>query len=117
MLKPKVRTGPPPKPLDAAERQRVWRWERRMIWFYGIALNLLCGAIALLSQNLDNAPLRRAVLGLIVVLAAAGAYVQFGETCPRCGSRLGRQSRFVLPDACRVCGVDFPRPPKQPPAA
>jgi hypothetical protein len=105
--------GPAQKPLEGAELARIWTWERRMIWFNGAAMALLIGGILSFHYLSENVLYRRGVLVGILAMAVVGAYVQFREVCPRCQSRLGRQSRFVLPDSCRHCGVEFPRPPKE----
>jgi len=55
---------------------------------------------------------RRFVIAVVLALVLFAAYLQFREKCPRCGSRLGRQSRLILPDTCRRCGVAYPRPPR-----
>jgi hypothetical protein len=104
--------GPAQRPLDRAELLRIWQWERRMLWFNGIAMMLLIAGILSFHYLSENVLYRRGVLVMIAALAVVGGFVQFREVCPRCQSRLGRQSRFVLPDACRECGVEFPRPPK-----
>jgi hypothetical protein len=102
-----------PVPLTPEDCAKIWRWERHMIVFYTIAMLALIGGIVAVGVWSDIALVRRSVLALILLLAVIGAYVQFREVCPRCGSKLGKQSRFVLPDECRNCGVEFPRPPKK----
>jgi hypothetical protein len=102
--------GPVQKPLDQSELERIWRWERNMIWFNGGAMVLLIAGIIGFRYFSESALFRYGVLAMIPVLTAIGAYVQFREVCPRCKSLLGRQSRFVLPNACRHCGVEYPRP-------
>jgi hypothetical protein len=101
-----------PAPLTADEQRRIWRWQRRMFAFYGLAMALLALAAALLFSFGELAVMRRAaLLGLGVVFLAA-SFVQFRERCPRCGLRLGRHGRLLLPERCRGCGVGF-----EPPAA
>ena len=104
-------SGPIQKPLDEAELQRVWRWERNMIWFNGTAMALIIAGIVAFKYFAESSAYRYGVLAMIAALVVIGAYVQFREVCPRCKSLLGRQSRFVLPDSCRHCGVEYPRPP------
>ena len=60
----------------------------------------------------ETLPVRRALTVALGVglLVAAATYVQFSGKCPRCSTRLGRQARLVLPERCRVCGVEFPKP-------
>jgi len=45
-----------------------------------------------------------------LILVVAAGFVQFGVRCPSCGYRLGRQSRLVVPEQCRSCGVPLRRP-------
>jgi hypothetical protein len=104
--------GPVQQPLDQAELERVWRWERNMLWFNGTSMALMIAGIIGFKYFSESALFRYSLLAMIAALVVIGGFVQFRELCPRCKSRLGRQSRFVLPDACRECGVDFPRPPK-----
>jgi hypothetical protein len=103
-------SGPLQKPLDLPELQRVWRWERRMIWFNATSMALIIAGIVAFRYLSENVIYRRGVLVMIAALVVVGAIVQFREVCPRCKSKLGRQSRFVLPDFCRKCGVEFTRP-------
>jgi hypothetical protein len=119
MLFPEKRrfSGPVQRPLEPDELTRVWRWERQMIWFNGAAMSLLIAGIVAFRYFSENVFYRRGVLVMIGALVVVGAIVQFREVCPRCQSKLGRQSRFVLPDSCRHCGVDFPRPGVAPPEA
>jgi hypothetical protein len=99
-----------PPPLTRPELERLWRWERVMIRYYAMAMTAIAIAAALAVTYGETPWARRSVLGLVLVLAAT--VVQFRERCPRCGSRLGTQSRLLLPDKCRKCGVLFERPPK-----
>ena len=101
---------PLPKPLTGVELARIWRWERHMIVFYACAITLIATAMAAAVSFGDIAWLRRSLLGLVLVLVVAGSFVQFREKCPRCGRRLGSQSRLLLPERCRGCRVKFERP-------
>lgn len=105
--------GPQPDPLTREECQRIWRWERRMLGYYTFAMVAILGAISLASFMGNSTRGRLLIVGLLAVLAVAGAYVQFRERCPRCDTRLGRQSRLMLPQKCRQCGVEFPRQPSR----
>jgi hypothetical protein len=100
-----------PGPLTASERARIWRWQRRMFVFYGIAIALLGLAGAAMLMFGDLAWVRRAALAVLVVLLVAATIVQFRERCPRCGLRLGSHGRLFLPEQCRGCGVAFAPPP------
>lgn len=101
--------GPQPEPLSRPECERIWAWERWMMGFYALAMVVVMLLAWFASIHGGTTGGRMLVVGVIVLLAIAGAYVQFREKCPRCGTRLGRQSRLVLPQKCRSCGVEFPR--------
>jgi hypothetical protein len=107
--------GPLPAPLTREECERIWTWERWMMGFYAFAMIAILGTVSLAGVMGHSTQGRLVVVGVLVLLALAGAFVQFREKCPRCAARLGRQSRLLLPDKCRHCGVEFPRPPRKPP--
>jgi hypothetical protein len=109
MIKPRIPSGPPPKPLDGPELAKVLGWQRRMYWFYGIAMLLIFGGFLILTRVTEAAWVRPILALMLAGLMIGGAFVQFRERCPRCGTLLGRQSRFVLPGKCKSCGVPFPR--------
>lgn len=46
----------------------------------------------------------------VIFLVAGGVWLQFSVRCPSCGVRLGRQSRLIVPERCRACGVSLRRP-------
>ena len=71
-----------PVPLTASERARIWRWQRRMFVFYGIAIALLALAGAAMLMFGDLAWVRRAALAVLVVLLAAATIVQFRCAIP-----------------------------------
>ena len=83
-----------------------------MIRYYAMAMTTIAILAALAVTYGESPWARRSALGVALVLVLAAAVVQFRERCPRCGSRLGTQSRLLLPDKCRKCGVVFERPPK-----
>lgn len=109
MIKPRIPSGPAPKPLDEAELGRVLGWQRRMYAFYGAAMVLIATGFWLMYRFGEQAWVRPTLLVMLLGLMAGGAWVQFRERCPRCGTLLGRQSRFILPNKCKSCGVGFPR--------
>jgi hypothetical protein len=98
-----------PAPLNPVEHNRLWRWQRRMLFFYGIAIALLALAGALMLLFGELAWVRRAALALLLALIAAATFVQFRERCPRCRRRLGWHGRLFLPAQCPGCGVEFVR--------
>src|SRR5262245_40294830 len=71
-----------PAPLTPAERKRIWRWQHRMLLFYGIAIALLALAGALMLRFDELSWVRRAALALLLVLIVAATFVQFRERCP-----------------------------------
>ena len=109
MLRAPRRLGPMPKPLVAAELDRIWAWERQMIAFYITATIGLVGMLVLVLLFPASALIQNGGMLLLAVTLIGGAYVQFRERCPRCNVRLGRQARFVVPALCKSCGIDFPR--------
>ncbi len=101
-----------PAPLTPPELERLWRWERHMIRYYAMAVTVIAAAAAAAVAYGETPWVRRSMLALILLLVLAATYVQFRERCPRCGKRIGSQSRLLLPDKCKGCGVRFERPPK-----
>lgn len=96
---------PDPKPLDAGEFARIARWHRGMMAFYAVAMTVLTAAALGLPRVLDQSVANRAILALLLFFIVVGGWVQFRERCPRCATRLGRQSRFMVPRVCGGCGV------------
>ncbi|KAB2914129.1 MAG: hypothetical protein F9K29_15290 [Hyphomicrobiaceae bacterium] len=101
-----------PAPLTRPQLERLWRWERNMIRYYAMAMTLIAAVAAVAVAYGDIPWVRRSMLALILLLVLAATIVQFRERCPRCGRRIGSQSRLLLPDKCKGCGVKFERPPK-----
>ena len=100
-----------PAPLTPIELARIWRWQRRMVTFYGIAIALLALAGALMLMFGEQACVRRAALAVLSLLLVAATMIQFRERCRRCGLRLGSHGRLFLPEQCQGCGVLFQPPP------
>jgi hypothetical protein len=90
--------------LTAAQRQRLRRWERRLLAVYA-ALLLWLGAGTLL-QVVGGLQGQTAwgVYAVGVALIALVTAFQFTGRCPHCGARLGLQTRLYLPSACKRCG-------------
>jgi hypothetical protein len=108
-MKSRNPSQPPPSPLSPDELGRVHQWQLRMIWFYGCAMICIAGGYYLMSRFADVPWLRPPLLIMLLALLIAGAVVQFRERCPRCGTLLGRQSRLILPNKCKSCGVGLRR--------
>ncbi len=98
-----------PKPLDEKERGQVTAWENLMTLYYVFAMVAIIAAYTYAERVGDSSEGRWMVVALVVALVAGATYVQFSGRCPRCRTPLGRQTRFVLPQKCKVCGVAFPR--------
>jgi hypothetical protein len=100
-----------PEPLTREELERLWRWESRMVRFHMMAVPVL-GLVVLTAFSYSEIVwLRRAVLGVVLVLVVAATVLQLSERCPRCRARL-RVRLFRLPARCHYCGVAFERPPE-----
>jgi hypothetical protein len=89
---------------------RLNRWQRRMVALF---IGTWAYILIVIAVHLFAHPPERVVqvalvpaLGLVVV----GGWLQFSIRCPSCGYRLGRQSRLLVPDQCRSCGVTLRRP-------
>ncbi len=52
-------------------------------------------------------PLEPLLLAGIALIVISGVAVHLRQRCPRCGYRIGLQTRFLLPASCRSCGVPF----------
>lgn len=100
----------PPKPLNAEESAHVKRWQRLMYGYFGLAMLVILGMFIAAQEYGDSPKARMLVLIGIGVLVVAATIVQFSGRCPRCRAYLGRQARLVLPERCRACGVEFPKP-------
>jgi len=84
---------------------RLLRWQRRMIaLFVGTWAYLLLVVVA--YEVFDASPQAvRWALAPALGLVAAGGWLQLSARCPGCGRRIGLQSRMVVPDRCRACGI------------
>ena len=98
-----------PKPLDEKERGQVTAWENLMTLYYVFAMVAILAAYSFAEKFGDSPEGRWMVLGLVIALVGGATYVQFAGRCPRCRTYLGRQTRFALPQNCKICGVPFPR--------
>ncbi len=100
----------PPPALNAEEIAHVLGWQRWMYRYYAFAAVAMLATLAFAQRYGESAASQLAVLVTVVVLVVAASIVQFHGRCPRCQTRLGRQTRLVMPPACRVCGVPFLEP-------
>jgi len=91
---------------------RLLRWQRRMIATFVATWTYLI-LVVVAYEVFDASP--EAVRWALVPalgLVAAGGWLQFSARCPGCGRRIGRQSRLVVPDRCRACGVALRASPR-----
>jgi polyferredoxin len=94
--------------LTENEFQRLKRWERRMVGlFIAAMIALLAVTLLTLVFRLTGQVLTTIFIALIAIFVIPGFILQFSERCPRCGSRLGFQTRLTLPDKCKRCGTSF----------
>jgi hypothetical protein len=103
---------PKPDPLTHQELQRIWRWKRWMIRYYAMAITMLAVGVGAGHFYGDKPWARPLIIAGVLAFVLFTISALFREKCPRCGSRLGGQSRMILPDECRGCGVEIPRPPR-----
>ena len=99
-------------PLQRAELERLWAWERVMVGYYIVATALILGACALGVMYGETAWVRRSLFGVTLALVAVATVLHLRERCPRCGARLKLKAGVRLTDGCRSCGVAFERPPE-----
>ena len=95
------------EPLDSAEREQLRLWQKRMVTAFVATLVCLVAVVAL---DLVFGLTRPAAVGaflLLLALAATAIAIQFSQKCPRCGYRLGFQTRLLLPERCGKCDVEL----------
>ena len=93
------------KELSQTELRELRAWQRRMVTVFVIAMLAL---LAVVAPDLVFGLSRKLPLVVFIALGALaclGFVIQFSQRCPRCGYRLGFQSRLLLPAHCRKCGV------------
>ena len=91
--------------LNSNELQALKLWQKRMVTVFSV---IIAGLIGITGVDLVVGLSRTAawisflvLIGLVVL----GGLIQFGQRCPRCGYCLGFQSRLVVPDNCKKCGI------------
>ena len=90
---------------------RIKRWEKRMIVFFIMAMSLTVITIAFCYLfNCDDEIQRIVWATIILCVVPLGVVLQFSEKCPKCGHRLGFQTRLTLPERCKKCGVSYENP-------
>jgi len=93
--------------LTEEDHRRLVQWQRRMVSsFIGMWVYVL---LVIAVQVFLDPPAKLIRLALLpaLCLVVFGGYLQFSIRCPSCGYCLGRQSRLVVPERCRSCGVDL----------
>ena len=91
--------------LNTDEFKKLKTWQTRMILFLVvtmISLVVVVGVDLLIGFTPQAA---WCVFIVLIALALMGGFLQFRQRCPRCGYRLGFQSRLLVPDNCKKCGV------------
>ena len=96
-----------PEPLTRTEREKLIAWQRWMVMTFSTAAVLIAVLVALDLIYDDLQWIRAYWIAAAALIIAAGIVLQFMGRCPRCHSRLGRQSGLVLPNKCIHCGVAF----------
>jgi hypothetical protein len=100
-----MQTRPGKSRLDADELAELQHWQRRMVSLFVITMSgLLLTVILDLLIGLSQATATIIFLVLVALVVLAG-FVQFSQKCPACGYRLGFQSRLLVPDHCKCCGI------------
>ena len=76
----------------------------------GVLLTVAVLLVAVVALDLVFGLTRPAAVGaflLLLALAATAIAIQFSQKCPRCGYRLGFQTRLLLPERCGKCDVEL----------
>jgi len=98
--------------VSKSEYERLMTWQHRMV---GLFLGAMVAIFAVLLSSLlfrfTPSIITYLFLGLIIIFVIPAILLQFSERCPRCGHRLGLQTRLILPEICKHCGVSFKRHP------
>jgi hypothetical protein len=91
--------------LNANELKELQLWQKRMITVSSTTMAaLIFAAGADLIIGISRMVASFAFL-VFIALVGLGIFIQFSQKCPRCGYRLGFQSRLLLPRNCKKCGV------------
>jgi len=93
------------KKLSRHELEELQLWQKRMIAVFSAtmaALLLTVGVDLVFGMSPTTAWI---VFLLLLLLVGLGGLIQFSQKCPGCGYRIGFQSRLLVPDKCRKCGV------------
>ena len=91
--------------LSTSELEQLQSWQRRLVTAFIVTIAGLLVVVA--ADIIFGFSPRGALLAFSALLALAltAIVIQFSQKCPRCGYRLGRQTRLLLPDQCKKCGV------------
>jgi lipopolysaccharide export LptBFGC system permease protein LptF len=105
--------SPDMRPLSERELADLQLWQRKMVWSFAFATVLLVVALAVqLTVGLPRSV--EVVVGVLWMgLVAYGIVVQFSARCPRCGARLGLQTRLLVPPYCMRCKTPLKRPKRR----
>ena len=93
------------KNLNANELEELPLWQKRMITVFATTMAaLIFVVVADLIIGISRMVASFAFL-VLIALVGLGIFIQFSQKCPRCGYRLGFQSRLLVPHNCKKCGV------------
>lgn len=95
------------KPLNESELKELRVWQNRMVYMFVFTTLFFISAIVYdLFIGLSG---RSGIFIFILMLVTVciDGIIQFTQKCPRCGYRIGLQSRLTLPEKCKNCGVVF----------
>jgi len=93
------------KKLNKNELEELQTWQRRMLLIFVTIMGFLL--ISALTDALFGITSAMAfwLFVILISLALLAGFIQFSQKCPGCGYRIGFQSRLLLPDNCKKCGV------------
>lgn len=104
--------SPPPRPgpqvpLEPRELAKLRAWERRIVVSFAAAISLLAAWAVVLVLAPPSPFVEVLAIPFAAPLVIVGLFIQLGERCPRCGSRVSLRSRLSLPERCPQCSVSF----------
>jgi hypothetical protein len=89
-------------------KTRTERWTA-VIFSIAVAIVVIMIASSYLFNTADNTELIVWVT-IIFCIMLLGVVVRLSERCPKCGQRIGMQTKLTRPKNCKNCGVSFKKP-------